>query len=58
MVSASHGVFYLHKIEGDEQFLDLLASYAYKHRKHLANRFQIREGLIGQCAYGESARSC
>jgi len=51
LVSASHGVFYLHKIEGDEQFLDLVASYAYKHRKHLANRFQIREGLIGQCAY-------
>ena len=51
LVSASHGVFYLHKIEGDEQFLDLVASYAYKHRKHLANRFQLREGLIGQCAY-------
>jgi HAMP domain-containing protein/CheY-like chemotaxis protein/signal transduction histidine kinase len=51
LVSASHGVFYLHKIEGDDQFLDLVASYAYKHRKHLANRFQLREGLIGQCAY-------
>jgi CheY-like chemotaxis protein/signal transduction histidine kinase/HAMP domain-containing protein len=51
LVSASHGVFYLHKFEGEEQFLDLVASYAYKHRKHLANRFQIREGLIGQCAY-------
>jgi len=51
LVSASHGVFYLHKTEADEQYLDLVASYAYKHRKHLANRFPMREGLIGQCAY-------
>src|SRR6185503_15499029 len=31
--------------------LNLVASYAYKHRKHLANRFNLKEGLVGQCAY-------
>jgi HAMP domain-containing protein/signal transduction histidine kinase/DNA-binding response OmpR family regulator len=51
LVNASHGVFYLTKNDGDEEFLELAASYAYKQRKHLANRFTLREGLIGQCAY-------
>ena len=30
--------------------LKLLASYAYRERKSLANRFQLGEGLVGQCA--------
>ena len=30
--------------------LKLLSSYAYKERKGLANRFQLGEGLVGQCA--------
>ncbi len=51
LVNASHGVFYLFKHEEDEPVLELVASYAYKHRKHLANRFRLREGLIGQCAF-------
>ncbi|MGH8001740.1 MAG: response regulator, partial [Brasilonema sp.] len=28
----------------------LLSSYAYRERKHLANRFHLGEGLVGQCA--------
>jgi HAMP domain-containing protein/signal transduction histidine kinase/CheY-like chemotaxis protein len=51
LVNASHGVFYLNKIEDDDAILELVASYAYTQRKHLANRFRLREGLIGQCAF-------
>ncbi len=31
--------------------LKMLASYAYRERKHLAQQFRIGEGLVGQCAY-------
>jgi putative methionine-R-sulfoxide reductase with GAF domain len=31
-------------------YLQLLSSYAYRQRKHLANRFYLGEGLVGQCA--------
>ena len=49
LVSAQHGVFYL--MEGsDHAYLKLLTTYAYRERKHLANRFQLGEGLVGQCA--------
>ncbi|MBW4659320.1 MAG: HAMP domain-containing protein [Drouetiella hepatica Uher 2000/2452] len=49
LVSAQHGVFYL--MEGsDHTYLKLLTTYAYRERKHLANRFQLGEGLVGQCA--------
>ena len=34
---------------GDAE-LQLLASYAFKERKHLSNRFKAGEGLVGQCA--------
>src|SRR6202043_144541 len=30
--------------------LKLIASYAYKERKHVANRFYLGEGLVGQAA--------
>ncbi|HEY9626063.1 MAG TPA: HAMP domain-containing protein [Coleofasciculaceae cyanobacterium] len=50
LVSAQHGVFYL--MEGNEHsaYLKLLTTYAYRERKHLANRFHVGEGLVGQCA--------
>jgi CheY-like chemotaxis protein/HAMP domain-containing protein len=51
LVNASHGVFYLSKADDEEEFLELVASYAYTERKHLAKRFRMREGLIGQCAF-------
>src|SRR5437899_8135681 len=34
--------------------LNLAATYAFNNRKHLANSFKLREGLIGQCAYEKS----
>ena len=35
--------------EGEQPMLKLL-SYAYRERKHLASRFALGEGLVGQCA--------
>ncbi|WP_296927899.1 response regulator [Thiohalocapsa sp.] len=48
-VDAAVGACY---IEDDRQSraLRLVGSYAYRERKHLANRFAPGEGLVGQCA--------
>jgi hypothetical protein len=50
-VRAQQGVFYI--MDGDEatrRRCALLASYAYRERKSLANHFKLGEGLVGQCA--------
>ena len=47
-----HGVFYLNEgPEHGEADMKLLASYAYRERKNIANRFRAGEGLVGQCAF-------
>jgi len=60
VVSAQHGVFYIMEgpredveTEGDkpEAYLKLLASYAYRSRKRVANKFAMGEGLVGQAAF-------
>ena len=51
LVGAQRGVFYtVDNVEG-EPVLDLAASYAFTERKRLGNRFRMKEGLVGQCAY-------
>jgi CheY-like chemotaxis protein/signal transduction histidine kinase/HAMP domain-containing protein len=51
LVSAHHGAFFLVDQEnGDEPALKLVSSYAYKQRKHVANRFELGESLVGQAA--------
>ncbi len=51
VVSAQQGVFYMmDNTKSDEPMLKLLASYAYKERKNIDNRFKLGEGLVGQCA--------
>jgi HAMP domain-containing protein/signal transduction histidine kinase/DNA-binding response OmpR family regulator len=52
VVSAQQAVFYMMDSSSkvDEAFLKLLASYAYKERKNIDNRFKLGEGLVGQCA--------
>src|SRR5947207_5459365 len=52
VVSAQQGVFYMmdSTSKTDEPMLKLLASYAYKERKNIDNRFKLGEGLVGQCA--------
>ncbi|MDB5356841.1 MAG: diguanylate cyclase, partial [Phycisphaerales bacterium] len=51
VVTAQQGVFYImDNTKADEPALRLLASYAYKERKNIDNRFKLGEGLVGQCA--------
>jgi HAMP domain-containing protein/signal transduction histidine kinase/DNA-binding response OmpR family regulator len=49
LVSAHHGTFYINDNDSDAA-LKLLASYAYRERKSVSNRFHLGEGLVGQCA--------
>ncbi|HEV2145873.1 MAG TPA: HAMP domain-containing protein, partial [Longimicrobiaceae bacterium] len=53
LVGANHGAFFI--MDGDggdarENVLKLVASYAYRARKSVSNRFHLGEGLVGQSA--------
>src|SRR5881398_464094 len=50
VVSAQQGVFYTMDSSQDDPYLKLLASYAYRERKNADNKFNLGEGLVGQCA--------
>ncbi|HZO17859.1 MAG TPA: HAMP domain-containing protein [Gemmatimonadaceae bacterium] len=50
LVGAQYGAFYMQDAEDGTPVLKLIASYAYKARKHVANRFTPGEGLVGQAA--------
>jgi CheY-like chemotaxis protein/signal transduction histidine kinase/HAMP domain-containing protein len=58
LVSAQVGAFFMSEMNGggaDEAKLRLIASYGYKRRKSVANRFEIGEGLVGQAALERKA---
>ena len=50
LVDAQHGAFFMLAGEGDEAELNLLATYGYKQRKTVSNRFKVGEALVGQAA--------
>jgi signal transduction histidine kinase/response regulator RpfG family c-di-GMP phosphodiesterase/HAMP domain-containing protein len=52
LVSAQHGAFFLveEPLDGAAPELRLIASYGYKKRKNVSNRFGFGEGLVGQAA--------
>ncbi|HEV2207727.1 MAG TPA: HAMP domain-containing protein [Verrucomicrobiae bacterium] len=59
VVSAQHGVFYVvetpkeeptEETEHNDAYLKLLASYAFRNRKNVGNKFNLGEGLVGQAA--------
>ena len=52
LVNVQHGAFYLaERAPGEtDPELRLTASYAYRERRGLSNRFRPGEGLVGQCA--------
>jgi CheY-like chemotaxis protein/signal transduction histidine kinase/HAMP domain-containing protein len=58
LVGASHGAFYIAEDSGqadgrgndEDELFKLIASYAYKARKNVSNRFHLGEGLVGQSA--------
>jgi HAMP domain-containing protein/DNA-binding response OmpR family regulator len=49
IINAHHGVFYLIEKQNDDLELKLIASYAFKERRHISNRVKPGDGLIGQC---------
>jgi HAMP domain-containing protein/CheY-like chemotaxis protein len=49
LVDAQQGVFYVNNSNNGLPLMKLLAGYAYKKRKNLANEFKPGEGLVGQC---------
>ncbi len=53
LVSAQHGAFFIAETDASkgETGLKMLASYAERERKPGPTRFQLAEGLVGQCAY-------
>ncbi len=57
LVSAHHGAFFMGDLDatGSENVFRLTASYAYKERKNIANRFRMGEGLVGQSALERKA---
>ncbi len=51
LVNAQYGVFYVANDDpAGSKSLDLVATYGAEKRKELKNRFELREGLIGQAA--------
>ena len=48
LVSAHHGAFFIAENGGDETTYRLVATYGYKERKKVANKFKGGEGLVGQ----------
>ncbi|NUO40147.1 MAG: HAMP domain-containing protein [Gemmatimonadaceae bacterium] len=50
LVSAHHGAFFIMDNDAGAPILRLIASYAYRARKHVGNRFAMGEGLVGQAA--------
>ena len=50
LVSAQHGVLFMMEAVEHDPFLKLLSTYACRERKNLGNKFNLGEGLVGQCA--------
>jgi HAMP domain-containing protein/CheY-like chemotaxis protein/signal transduction histidine kinase len=50
LVSAHHGAFFIQDMATGTLTLKLIASYAYRTRKNVSNRFGVGEGLVGQAA--------
>ena len=51
LVGAGYGAFFLaEEVEEEKPELQLIASYGYKLRKKVSNRFKLGESLVGQAA--------
>src|SRR5690606_32642019 len=51
LVNVQHGVLYLTGPGDSGPIFRLFASYGFKARKNLSNQYELREGLVGQCAF-------
>src|SRR5205814_1838812 len=55
LVDSQHGAFFMREADGEEELLRLIATYGYKERKNVPNRFKLGEGLVGQAALEQSS---
>src|SRR5438046_8675357 len=55
LVGAQHGAFFMRQSDGIDDVLRLIATYGYKERKNVPNRFKLGEGLVGQAALEQSS---
>src|SRR4029077_14143172 len=51
LVDAQHGTFFMMESDKDEPVLNMIASYAFTERKVASNKYRLKEGLVGQCAF-------
>jgi signal transduction histidine kinase/CheY-like chemotaxis protein len=51
LVDAQHGTFFMMESENGEPVLNMIASYAFTERKVAVNKYHLKEGLVGQCAF-------
>ncbi|WP_166037423.1 HAMP domain-containing protein [Sphingosinicella sp. YJ22] len=50
LVNAQYGVFYVTSRDGEDNVLELAASYGAESKEELKSKFKLREGLVGQAA--------
>lgn len=50
MVGGSYGAFYIKEVEDGKPYLRRMSSYALLDKENRFERFELGEGLIGQCA--------
>ncbi|MDN5203883.1 GAF domain-containing protein [Fulvivirgaceae bacterium BMA10] len=53
-LDANQGSIFLLEGQGEEQHLELISSYAFKRKKHIEKKIEIRQGLAGQCVLEKS----
>ncbi|MGZ3692360.1 MAG: ATP-binding protein, partial [Pseudobdellovibrio sp.] len=51
LVDASMGAFFMAEGENDDVTMNLIASYAFTVRNSVSNKYHLKEGLVGQCAF-------
>ncbi len=51
LVDAQHGTFFMLEADNVEPMLNMIASYAFTERKAVSNKYKLKEGLVGQCAF-------
>ncbi|MBX3034195.1 MAG: HAMP domain-containing protein [Bdellovibrionaceae bacterium] len=51
LVDAHQGAFFMLESDNDVPLLNLIASYAFTERRSVSNRYRLKEGLVGQCAF-------
>ncbi len=53
LVGGHQGTFFMmeNDMDQNELSLNLIASYAFTERRNVSNRYKLKQGLVGQCAF-------